>query len=85
MNNNITQLRTPYHALGAENGPHVPDWARHRSVYRSAGRTLYHVETDRLGAARQDLASLTSLGWDVHIDRANDGGEGANIVLSRAA
>ena len=82
MQNTITPIRTPYHALGAGRSPVIPEWAGHRSVYRSAGRTLYRVETERLDAARDDLASLTGLGWDVRIDPA---GAGASIVLSRAA
>ena len=80
MKNNITHIRTPYHELGRGSMPLVPEWAQHRSVYRAAGRTLYHVATDRLDAARNDLDSLAGLGWDVQIDRE---GDGANIVLSR--
>lgn len=74
-------LRTPYHELGA-GAPRVPEWARHRAVYRAAGRTLYLVETDRLDAARRDLDALAHKGWDVQIDRD---GSAANITLSRKA
>lgn len=77
----VTPMRTPYHALGA-GAPHVPEWAQRRSVYRSAGRTLYRVGTDRLSAARRDLKALSAGGWDVEIDRD---GRAANITLSRKA
>lgn len=74
-------LRTPYHALG-DGTPRVPDWAGNRSVYRSAGRTMYLVETDRFAAAQRDLSSLASSGWDVQVDRH---GNTASIALSRSA
>ncbi len=79
---NITALRTPYHALGDGDGPHVPEWAQHRAVYRSAGRTLYVVETDRLDAARTDLDALARDGWNVQVDRD---GRSASIALTRTA
>jgi hypothetical protein len=82
IKNNITPLRTPYHELG-EGTPRVPAWAQHRSVYRSAGRTLYFVETDQLGDAGRDLDTLSRRGWDVQIEKA--GGRAANISLSRKA
>lgn len=62
------RLRTPYHDLGEAGTPRIPAWASRRSVYRSAGRTLYLVETDRLEAARRDLAALRRNGWEVQID-----------------
>lgn len=79
---NITHLRTPYHALGDSDGPRVPEWAQHRSVYRAAGRTLYLVETDQVDAAHNDLSTLAERGWNVQVDRA---GDAANIRLTRAA
>lgn len=81
MTNNLVPIRTPYHELGA-GSPRVPAWAQHRSVYRSAGRTLYLVETDSLDTARHDLDTLSSRGWDVHIDQADTR---ASISLSRSA
>jgi len=81
---NITPIRTPYHELGASGAPIVPDWAQHRSVYRSAGRTLYLVETDSLECAGNDLSTLAERGWDVQIDRAA-GARGGSIALSRRA
>ncbi|MBK0418344.1 hypothetical protein JD276_04770 [Leucobacter sp. CSA1] len=75
-------LHTPYHALGGERGVHVPSWVGHRSVYRSAGRTLYLVETDRLEAARGDLDRLASQGWDVQVERAR-AGSAARIALTQ--
>lgn len=83
MTKNITHLRTPYHALSEEGTPVFPDWARARSVYRAAGRTLYLVETDSLENAQNDLAHLQNSGWDVHIDRTH--AQHANISLSRSA
>lgn len=83
MTNNITPLRTPYHALGEGVVPVVPAWARNRSVYRSAGRTLYLVETDSLHTAKQDLEHLSRSGWDVHIDNVDN--STASIALSRSA
>jgi len=79
----VTALRTPYHALGG-GSPRIPAWAQRRSVYRSAGRTLYCVGTDQLGTARRDLRTLASRGWEVEIDPDRDG-EGASIVMSRRA
>lgn len=84
MTNNITTLRTPYHELG-DGSPRVPGWAQHRSVYRSAGRTLYLVETDSLATAHDDLDTLSHRGWDVHIERAVGSNATANISLSRKA
>jgi len=83
MTNTVTPLRTPYHELGEAGAPHVPTWAGRRSVYRSAGRTLYLVHTDRLDSARRDLAALASRGWDVKIDPS--GGTAASIALMRTA
>jgi len=77
----VREMRTPYHALGA-GSPRVPEWAQHRTVYRTAGRTLYRVGTDRLDAARRDLSTLAARGWDVEIDRD---GDAASITLSRTA
>lgn len=81
---NITHLRTPYHALGEHGEPVVPEWAQHRRVYRSAGRTLYLVETDSLETASRDLTTLAERGWDVQIDRPA-GHPGASIALTRQA
>lgn len=80
---NITHLRTPYHALGDNGTPTVPSWARTRSVYRAAGRTLYLVETDQLETAQNDLDQLARSGWDVHIDSKSP--QAASISLSRSA
>ncbi|MGO3147057.1 MAG: hypothetical protein ACTIJ6_05185 [Leucobacter sp.] len=74
--------RTPYHSLGDETTMRIPRWAQHRSVYRSAGRTLYVVETEKLGDARRDLARLNRAGWDVSVDAD---GSNARIAFSRAA
>lgn len=79
----ITRIRTPYHELGADGSPMVPEWAGQRSVYRSAGRTLYLVETDALDRAQRDLNELASRGWEVRIDRADQ--RTASIALSRSA
>lgn len=79
----VAPVRTPYHELGEAGAPRIPAWARRRSVYRSAGRTLYLVETDRIDAARRDLGALARRGWDVRIDPA--GGTAASIALSRTA
>lgn len=76
------RLHTPYHALGGERGTRVPGWAGRRSVYRGSGRTLYLIETDRLASAREDLELLSSEGWDVTIER---GQEGDRIALSEPA
>lgn len=64
-----TNIHTPYHELGAGT-PCVPTWATHRSVYRTAGHTLYLVTTDTLDTARHDLETLANRGWEVHIDAA---------------
>ena len=82
MSHTLPALRTPYHALGDGTAPRVPDWATHRSVYRSSGRTLYLVETDRFDAAQRDLATLSRVGWHVAVDRS---GSNASIALSRIA
>lgn len=87
MHNEITNTirpapRTPYHSLGGETAMHIPEWAQHRSVYRTAGRTLYVVETDELGAARRDLKRLGRSGWDVTVEAT---GKNARIAFSRAA
>lgn len=74
--------RTPYHSLGDETSMRIPQWAQHRSVYRSAGRTLYVVETEKYRDARGDLVRLGRAGWDVSIDAE---GNNARISLSRAA
>ncbi|GAA2827611.1 hypothetical protein FB468_2681 [Leucobacter komagatae] len=83
---NITPIRpaprTPYHSLGEDAKMRIPEWAQHRSVYRSAGRTLYVVETDTLADARRDLARLDSAGWNVAVQSE---GASARIALSRAA
>ncbi|WP_025134719.1 hypothetical protein [Leucobacter sp. PH1c] len=75
-------LRTPYHSLGSGSEMHVPEWAQHRSVYRTSGRTLYLVETDQPSAARGDLERLTRSGWDVRVERAPQG-ELTRIALTR--
>lgn len=77
------QIRTPYHELGEAGAPRVPGWVGHRSVYLSAGRTLYLVQTDQLDAARQDLAALADRGWEVTVDPSH--GSTASIALMRAA
>ncbi|KAM9863533.1 hypothetical protein ACI1US_00591 [Leucobacter sp. BZR 635] len=83
---NITPIRpaprTPYHSLGADATMRIPEWAQHRSVYRSAGRTLYVVETDTLADARRDLVQLDNAGWNVSVEKS---GPAARIALSRAA
>lgn len=81
----VTRLRTPYHELGAAGEPRVPGWARNRAVYRSSGRTLYLVETDRLEEARPDLDALAGRGWNVRIDRVDRAGGSASIALTRLA
>lgn len=72
--------RTPYHSLGGEAEMLIPDWAQRRSVYRTSGRTMYLVETDRIDDARGDLAKLDRAGWDVSV---NDSGQGAQIAFTR--
>lgn len=84
MTNNVSTIHTPYHELG-DGSPRVPSWAQHRSVYRSAGRTLYRVETDTLATARRDLNTLSKRGWDVLIERATGSRATANISLTRKA
>lgn len=78
-------LRTPYHSLGADHEMLVPDWAQHRSVYRTQGRTLYLVETDCLDEARDDLRRLDQVGWEVHVteDPEAPRGSRARIALTR--
>lgn len=66
-------LRTPYHSLGDEAQMRVPEWAQHRSVYRTSGRTLYLVETDRPAEARRDLEQLSRSGWDVNVEQPSTG------------
>lgn len=78
----VRALRTPYHSLGGDDTMRVPDWAQHRSVYRTSGRTLYLVETDRLDDARADLRRLGHAGWDVRIAE-DPSGSGARIALTR--
>ncbi|UOQ57743.1 hypothetical protein MUN78_02540 [Leucobacter allii] len=75
-------LRTPYHSLGDADAMRVPAWAQHRSVYRSSGRTLYLVETDRLPEAQRDLARLDRAGWDVRVSE-DPAGSSARIALTR--
>ena len=76
-----TLTRTPYHALeGVDRPLRIPGWAERRSVYRSAGRTLYLVETTDLAEARSDLRRIARAGWQVDIDRQ---GTGARIALTR--
>ena len=74
--------RTPYHALGSEQQLRIPAWAQHRAVYRTSGRTLYLVETDRLADAKRDLAHLDRAGWDVRISHPEIG-DTARIALTR--
>ncbi|WP_053384266.1 hypothetical protein [Leucobacter celer] len=93
MENNITPLheqrrvrplRTPYHSLGDGHEMIVPDWAQHRSVYRTSGRTLYLVETESLDEALGDLERLGRAGWDVRVDEDPAApGSRARIALSR--
>lgn len=73
--------RTPYHSLG-DGDMRIPEWAQHRSVYRSSGRTLYLVDTDSLGEARSDLARLDRAGWEVRVAESPEG-SGARIALTR--
>lgn len=77
-----TPKRTPYHSLGADETMRVPEWAEQRSVYRSAGRTLYVVDTEHFSDARADLRLLDRAGWDVQVDKAPTG-EGARIAFTR--
>lgn len=79
----LRALHTPYHSLGSGTGPLVPGWAQHRSVYRGDGRTLYLVETTRLGEAGADLQHLVREGWDVQVERLGTAAE-ARIALSRS-
>ncbi|KTR87430.1 hypothetical protein [Leucobacter chromiiresistens] len=75
-------LRTPYHSLSGADEMLVPDWAQRRSVYRSSGRTLYVVETDRLTDARSDLKRLDRAGWNVTVSELPSS-ERARIALTR--
>ena len=75
-------LRTPYHSLGTADEMRVPSWADQRSVYRSAGRTLYVVDTASFADARADLKTLDRAGWDVQVAK-DPGGSGARIALTR--
>ncbi|WP_205881208.1 hypothetical protein [Leucobacter insecticola] len=72
----------PYHSLGDGAGTHIPTWAQHRSVYRSSGRTLYIVETDRISDAQLDLKRLARAGWDVRVEEPAKGSL-ARIALTR--
>lgn len=78
----VATLRTPYHSLSGVGDMLVPDWAQRRSVYRSSGRTLYMVETDRLSDARVDLKRLDRAGWDVRVSPLPTG-DHARIALTR--
>lgn len=75
-------LRTPYHSLSGADEMLVPDWAQRRSVYRSSGRTLYVVETDRLDEARSDLKRLDRAGWNVSVSERL-AGDRTRIALTR--
>lgn len=75
-------LRTPYHSLGAPDAMCVPEWAEQRSVYRSAGRTFYVVDTASFADARADLKTLDRAGWDVQVAK-DPAGSGARIAFSR--
>lgn len=75
-------LRTPYHSLGTADAMRVPAWADQRSVYRSAGRTLYVVDTASFADARADLKLLDRAGWDVQVAK-DPAGSGARIGLTR--
>lgn len=77
---NRRPARTPYHSLGGDTDMRIPSWAQRRSVYRSSGRTLYLVETDRLDDAQRDLAQLDRAGWDVSVETA---GDASRIALTR--
>lgn len=78
----VAPLRTPYHSLSSADDMLVPDWAQRRSVYRSSGRTLYVVETDRLSDARSDLKRLDRAGWDVTVSKPV-AGDHARIAFTR--
>lgn len=75
-------LRTPYHSLGTADEMRVPKWADQRSVYRSAGRTLYIVDTASFADARADLKTLDRAGWEVQVAK-DPAGSGARIALTR--
>lgn len=77
-----TPLRTPYHSLGSADAMRVPEWADQRSVYRSAGRTLYVVDTASFDDARADLKLLDRAGWEVQVAK-DPAGSGARIALTR--
>ncbi|PRI10247.1 hypothetical protein [Leucobacter massiliensis] len=80
----VRPLRTPYHSLGDGSEMVVPSWAQHRSVYRSSGRTLYLVDTERLSDAHGDLARLDRAGWEVRVAEDPEApGSRARIALSR--
>lgn len=78
----VVPLRTPYHSLGTATEMRVPAWAEQRSVYRSAGRTLYVVDTASLADARADLKTLDRAGWEVQVAQ-DPSGSGARIALTR--
>lgn len=79
-----SRLATPYHELGNADGPRIPGWAEHRSVYRGGGRTIYMVETKRLNrAARRDLTHLSEHGWQVTIERASGHQANTRVGLMR--
>ncbi|WP_336660635.1 hypothetical protein [Leucobacter sp. USHLN153] len=78
----VATLRTPYHSLSGADEMLVPEWAQRRSVYRSSGRTLYLVETDRLSDARRDLKRLDRAGWDVRVATADEA-DHARIAFTR--
>lgn len=78
----VAPLRTPYHSLGSADEMRVPGWAEQRSVYRSAGRTLYLVDTSRLADARADLKTLDRAGWKVQVAK-DPSGSRARIALTR--
>lgn len=67
-----SRYSTPYHDLGDDAGPRIPNWAEHRSVYRGAGQTTYIVETEHFDrAAKRDLSHLAQHGWHVTVERAS--------------
>ena len=77
-------LRTPYHSLGDDHEMRVPEWAQHRSVYRTGGHTMYLVETDNLDEARGDLNRLDRAGWEVRVSEDPGApGSRARIALTR--
>lgn len=81
---NMSQMRharTPYHSLGDGTETRIPDWAEHRSVFRTAGRTLYLVETAHLAEAAPDLRELDHAGWNVSVEQSD--APLARIALTR--